>query len=106
VLCHDDLGIEHVLVDGDGAVTGVIDWSDAAVADPAGDLGRILRDLGPDALDAALAAFAPDDPEPLRRRAAFRARCGALEDLAYGLDEGRPAHVDKVLVALPWLFPA
>ena len=41
VLCHDDLGAEHVLVDDDGTVTGVIDWSDAAVADPAGDLGRI-----------------------------------------------------------------
>jgi aminoglycoside phosphotransferase (APT) family kinase protein len=106
VLCHDDLGIEHVLADGDGAVTGVIDWSDAAVADPAGDLGRILRDLGPGALDAALAALAPDDPEAVGERAVLRARCGALEDLAYGLGEGRPAYVDKVLVALPWLFPA
>lgn len=84
VLCHDDLGIEHVLVDDAGAVTGVIDWSDAAVADPAGDLGRIHRDLGP---------------------AVFRARCGALEDLAYGLDEDRPAHMAKVSTALPWLFP-
>jgi aminoglycoside phosphotransferase (APT) family kinase protein len=106
VLCHDDLGIEHVLVDEGGAVTGVIDWSDAAVADPAGDLGRILRDLGPDALDAALAALAPGEPEAVRRRAVFRARCGALEDLAYGLHEERPTHAAKVLVALPWLFPA
>ncbi|HTI33860.1 MAG TPA: aminoglycoside phosphotransferase family protein [Miltoncostaea sp.] len=105
VLCHDDLGIEHVLVDGDGAVTGVIDWSDAAVTDPAGDLGRIHRDLGPAALDAALAAFGAADPAVTRLRAVFRARCGAIEDLAYGLDEDRPAHVAKVVAALPWLFP-
>jgi aminoglycoside phosphotransferase (APT) family kinase protein len=46
--CHNDLGIEHVLVEPQTmAITGVIDWSDAAVADPARDLGLILRDLGP-----------------------------------------------------------
>ena len=105
VLCHDDLGIEHVLVDGAGAVTGVIDWGDAAVADPAGDLGRIHRDLGPAALDAALARLAPADPAATRARAVFRARCGAVEDLAYGLEEDRPAYVAKVVAALPWLFP-
>ena len=91
-------------MDADGAVTGVIDWSDAAVADPAGDLGRIHRDLGPAALDAALAALRPADPAGVRERAVFRARCGAVEDLAYGLDEDRPAYVTKVMVALSWLF--
>jgi aminoglycoside phosphotransferase (APT) family kinase protein len=36
VFAHDDLGIEHVLVDPDThAVTGVIDWADAALVDPA-----------------------------------------------------------------------
>jgi aminoglycoside phosphotransferase (APT) family kinase protein len=104
VLCHDDLGIEHVLVDAGGAVAGVIDWGDAAVADPAGDLGRILRDLGPAAFDAALAVLAPGDPGAVRERAVFRARCGAIEDLAYGLEEDRPAYVAKSVSALPWLF--
>ncbi len=104
VLCHDDLGAEHVLVDGAGTVTGVIDWSDAAVADPAGDLGRILRDLGPAALDAALAALAPPEPGPTRTRVAFRARCGALEDMAYGLDADRPAYVARSVTAMGWLF--
>ena len=103
VLCHDDLGIEHVLVDERGAVTGVIDWSDAAVADPAGDLGRILRDLGPAALDAALAAFPSPDREATRTRALFRARCGAVEDMAYGLDADRPAYVARSVTALGWL---
>lgn len=92
-------------MDGAGAVTGVIDWGDAAVADPAGDLGRIHRDLGPAALDAALAALAPADPAATRARAVFRARCGAVEDLAYGLDEDRQPYVAKVVTALPWLFP-
>jgi aminoglycoside phosphotransferase (APT) family kinase protein len=104
VLCHDDLGAEHVLVDGAGTVTGVIDWSDAAIADPAGDLGRILRDLGPAALDAALAELAPPEPRATRARTVFRARCGALEDMAYGRDADRPAYVSRAVAALGWLF--
>jgi aminoglycoside phosphotransferase (APT) family kinase protein len=104
VFCHDDLGAEHVLVDADGTVTGVIDWSDAVVGDPAGDLGRILRDLGPAALDAALAALDPPEPRATRARAVFRARCGALEDMAYGRDADRPAYVARSVTALGWLF--
>ena len=46
-LAHNDLGAEHVLVDpATLAVTGIIDWSDAARADPAAEVGRLLRDLG------------------------------------------------------------
>jgi aminoglycoside phosphotransferase (APT) family kinase protein len=47
VFSHNDLGIEHVLVDPESlAVTGIIDWSDAALCDPAHDYGLIFRDLG------------------------------------------------------------
>ncbi|WP_198170984.1 phosphotransferase family protein [Actinoplanes awajinensis] len=95
VFSHNDLGIEHVLVDAAGEVTGVIDWSDAALVDPACDLGRLFRDLGPAAL--------PGDPS-LRDRAVFYARCGVLEDLAYGLEAGRIRYVEKSLRALGWLF--
>ena len=34
------------------AVTGVLDWGDAAITDPAYDIGLLYRDLGPAALDA------------------------------------------------------
>jgi aminoglycoside phosphotransferase (APT) family kinase protein len=108
VLTHHDLGIEHVLVDpATWTVTGVVDWSDAAVTDPAHDFGLILRDLGPEALDAALAAHGTTarDDEALRDRAAFHARCGLLEDLAHGLRTGRHAYVGKSLAALARLFP-
>ena len=45
---HNDLGIEHVLIDPVAwTVTGIIDWSDAAIADPARDFGLLYRDLGP-----------------------------------------------------------
>ncbi|BCY10825.1 phosphotransferase family protein [Actinoplanes sp. L3-i22] len=99
---HNDLGIEHVLVDPrTGAVTGIIDWSDAALVDPAYDYGLLFRDLGPVALPP------DDDIEPgIRERAVFFARCSVLEDLAYGVETGRQRYTDKSLAALSWLFPA
>ena len=38
VVCHGDLHVRHLLVDRDGAATGVIDWGDLSLADPAVDL--------------------------------------------------------------------
>ena len=108
VVAHNDLGIEHVLVDpATWHVTGVIDWTDAALTDPARDFGPVYRDLGPDALDAALRAYGAGGPgrRGLRRRARFYARCGVLEDLAYGLDTGKNAYVTKSIAALGFLFP-
>jgi aminoglycoside phosphotransferase (APT) family kinase protein len=109
VFSHNDLGIEHVLVDpAMWTVTGVIDWSDAAIVDPAYDFGLLYRDLGPAALDTALAAYRTDthDVGALRDRAVFFGRCGVIEDLAYGVQTGRHRYVDKSLAALEWLFPA
>lgn len=98
VFSHQDLGSEHVLVDpGTGTVTGIIDWADAAVGDPARDPGLILRDLGP----AALGPLAPG----LRERATFYARCGLIEDFAYGLSTGRREYTNQSLAALKRLFP-
>ncbi|MBF6078585.1 phosphotransferase family protein [Nocardia beijingensis] len=108
VFSHNDLGIEHVLVEPVSAtVTGVIDWSDAAIADPAYDFGLIYRDLGPSALDAALRAYraSAEDSRAIRERAAFYARCGVLEDLAYGIENGLRGYLDKSLAALTWLYP-
>jgi aminoglycoside phosphotransferase (APT) family kinase protein len=91
VFCHNDLGTEHVLVDPDTReVTGVIDWTDAAMADPAYDLGLLYRDLGPQ--------VAPSEA------AVFYARCAVLEDLKYGVDEGREMYKNNALAALAWLF--
>jgi aminoglycoside phosphotransferase (APT) family kinase protein len=104
VLSHLDLGSEHVLVDpSTWQVRGVIDWGDAAIGDPAYDLGLILRDLGPRGLDAALRARGGAAAGE-RDRAAFHARCGVLEELAYGLETNRRVYATKSLAALGWLF--
>ncbi|MDQ1679568.1 MAG: hypothetical protein QOI42_427 [Frankiaceae bacterium] len=82
--CHNDLGSEHLLV-ADGVLTGVIDWSDAAVTDPAYDWGLVLRDLGPAVLDAGLRHYERPFADADRERALFYARCAWLEDFAYGV---------------------
>ena len=100
VLAHTDLGAEHLLA-ADGRLTGVIDWSDAAVTDPALDFARPYRDFGPAFLDEVLRAYGRDS-SAFRRRITFFARCAALEDLAYG----DPAYTGPAARSLTWLFPA
>jgi aminoglycoside phosphotransferase (APT) family kinase protein len=107
VFSHNDLGIEHVLVDpATWNVTGIIDWSDAAIVDPAHDFGLLYRDLGP-AIAAAIGSYRSDvnDVVAVGERATFYARCSVFEDLAHGMVTGQDRYVDKSLAALEWLFP-
>ncbi|WP_392961024.1 phosphotransferase family protein [Streptomyces sp. LN245] len=104
---HNDLGIEHVLIDpATWTVTGIIDWSDAAVVDPAYDFGLLYRDLGPAATRAAIRSYRTDahDLAALGERAVFYARCSVFEDLAHGIETGQGKYVDKSLAAMEWLF--
>ncbi|WP_088282817.1 phosphotransferase [Kineosporia sp. A_224] len=104
VPAHNDLGAEHLLVEG-GRLTGVLDWSDAALADPAVDVARLLRDLGPEFVAGLMARYrGPIDPG-FDERVLFYARCAALEDLAFGAETGRQEYVDNALRAVGWLFP-
>ena len=106
LLAHNDLGAEHVLVDpGTLAITGIIDWSDAARADQAAELGRLLRDLGPDRLDAVLDGMGATTAERpgLVARGWCYARCLVLEDLAYAVRR-RPDLVAMERASLTALF--
>jgi aminoglycoside phosphotransferase (APT) family kinase protein len=85
LLCHNDLGAEHLLVDDSGALTGIIDWTDAAHTDPARDIAAIYRDLGPAV--AVAVAQAAEIPDPaVMQRAHFLARCKWIEDFAYAVE--------------------
>lgn len=105
---HNDLGAEHILVDDRGAVTGIIDWTDAALTDPARDIGSLYRDLGPDAavgVGEALNGPLTDDEV---RRIRFHARCRWLEDVAYGIAEpmGRRPYLDNAWSTFDHTFSA
>jgi aminoglycoside phosphotransferase (APT) family kinase protein len=102
--CYNDLGAEHLLVDAStGTVTGIIDWTDAAVTDPVRDLAPIYRDLGPEVFERTLRCYEAPFDEADRDRAAFYARCKLLEDVAYAFStsgarryaEAALAHLDR-----------
>ena len=104
VLAHADLGAEHLL-EHDGLLTGVIDWSDAAITDPALDFARLYRDFGPTFLSSVVEAYGGlDDPEAAMARITFFARCAALEDFAHGRRSGRSEYAHAAEHALSRLF--
>jgi aminoglycoside phosphotransferase (APT) family kinase protein len=103
--CHNDLGAEHLLVDPrTSTLTGVIDWTDAAVTDPAHDFALIYRDLGPAVFEQTVSHYDLDFDETDRARVLFYARCALIEDLAYGLSTGPRHYADAALAHLTRTF--
>jgi aminoglycoside phosphotransferase (APT) family kinase protein len=104
-LCHNDLGAEHLLVDEmTSAVTGIIDWSDAALGDPALDFARIYRDVGPGFVFMTLVHYQAHWSPAEMERVVFYARCALLEDLAYSFHTGFHRYADAGLAHLDRTF--
>lgn len=57
VMTHGEIYPAHVLLDDDGAVTGVLDWTTARVDDPARDLAAQYGAAGEAMLHAAVVAY-------------------------------------------------
>lgn len=93
VLAHADLGDEHLLVDPEsGALTGVIDWADATIGDPAMDFAGFLNALGDEGAQRALATYdAPADARILTR-AALYAAASPLHELIFAAETDNQAH--------------
>lgn len=89
-LVHGDLGPEHVLSQ-DGALSGVIDFSDAHIGDPAIDLGWSLHGTPPE-FAAALAAEYGVTPA-LRRRSLIWHQLGPWHEVTHGPNIDEPALV-------------
>lgn len=85
VLLHGDLHVRHVLVAADGAVTGVIDWGDTGLGDPAVDLMIGYAAFAGAAREAFLGAYGPvEDGSDARARAVAVNVCAALLESAIG----------------------
>ncbi|AZK94673.1 phosphotransferase family protein [Streptomyces tsukubensis] len=91
VLLHNDLKGEHLLIGDDGEITGVLDWTDAALGDPAEDIAGLAISIGAPAAvrAAALASYGPE----VCLRGLWLARCDTLVRLAerlHGSDDDSP----------------
>ena len=102
---HNDLGDEHVLVQAEtGVVTGVIDWTDAAVGDPALDFARLWAWQGEAFTKVMLDEYGlPADPLMLDR-IRYRGVCTAVGTLFYGWRSGDDQYCNSGLAWLRRIF--
>jgi aminoglycoside phosphotransferase (APT) family kinase protein len=101
VVIHNDFAAEHVLVDArTSTISGVIDWSDVAIGDPAADFAGLFHWGGEELAEAVAAAYAGSLDAGALIRARYLGACRGAMDVAFGLDEGRPEYVAAGLRAL------
>ena len=87
-LVHGDLHFRHLLVDGRGA-SGVIDWGDVCLADPAIDLPLLWSFVPPQGRPAFLDAYGPVNENQLRLSRLLSVQlCAVLAH--YGHSETQP----------------
>jgi len=103
VLCHNDLGIEHILVE-DDKITGIIDFGGNALADRGCEFARLYRDLGDEKLDLIIDNYSANgiNKLELRERAVYYGKCLLFEDLFYGAEQD--IYRKKCISALGWMF--
>jgi aminoglycoside phosphotransferase (APT) family kinase protein len=100
-LIHNDLAAEHILLDArTHAITGVIDWSDAAIGDPSTDFAGLFHWGGEAFARAVVNAYCGSPDERALNRARYLAACRGAMDVAFGLEFGRPHYVANGLRAL------
>ena len=88
VLVHGDLHLRHLLVLPDGRPSGVIDWGDTCLADPAVDLCLAYAAFDGRAREALLAEYGPVDAErELRARSLAVGLCAGLARAAQATGE-------------------
>jgi macrolide phosphotransferase len=102
-LVHGDLHAGHILVDADVRVTGLLDWTEAEVGDPAADFTLLYAIFGEAALDTLLERY-----NDAGGRTWPRMRDHVVELLAtypvtiamFALRTGNEAHIEMARMAL------
>lgn len=99
VVVHGDLHVRHLLVDQAGRASGVIDWGDLCLADPAVDLSLAYAGFVGPARVELLDAYGPVDPErEVRARVLAVFLCALLAD--YAAVERRPRLLREAVAGL------
>jgi aminoglycoside phosphotransferase (APT) family kinase protein len=101
-VCHGDLHFRQLLVDG-STLTGIVDWVDLCLGDPAVDLSLVFGFLPPEGRREFFAEYGD-----VEAASVFRARVLALNLMAvlvrYGHDEGMPGVEAEALASLARVF--
>jgi aminoglycoside phosphotransferase (APT) family kinase protein len=108
---HGDLAAEHILVDRAGPrgpdqarVSGVLDWAESRVADPADDLAWVVLGASPEALDTVLEAYAMGRREQpdryLLERASLAGELALVRWLLSGVASDDQSVIDRAVWAM------
>ena len=106
-LHHADLGTSHVLCDA-GRVTGVIDWTDARIGDPALDLWWLARDWSSSFVQGIAGGYERAGhviDDAVLRRAGFWYFAGPWHEVLYGLGPGEDTFVASGLAGIRSRLP-
>jgi aminoglycoside phosphotransferase (APT) family kinase protein len=100
-LLHHDLAAEHILVDPEtGNLTGVIDWSDVALGDPALDFAGLWACQGDGFVTETLTWYTHPTDSGLWDRIRYRGVCAAVGTAYYGAKTNGRQYLES---GLSWL---
>ncbi len=94
---HNDLGAVHLIVR-DGELSGIIDWTDMMIGDPAIDFAPVLTGAGETALALVLSHYQRPPGNAFDRRVRYYACVSPLHDVLHGLAINEEAIVRDGLV--------
>jgi aminoglycoside phosphotransferase (APT) family kinase protein len=87
-LVHNDLWAEHILVDSrSGRVSGIIDWGDTAIGDPAIDFACLYTWYGKSWLENVLAHYTGKLDAEIISRSRYLAMCVAIHCITLGRED-------------------
>jgi len=105
VLIHGDLGCEHIFCDPlRGVLTGVIDWGDATIGDPALDFVGLQSGRGREFTERVLASYQGTVDIAFWRRLDFYLRYLPYSELLYGSYSANEKFITKGIEGLRAMF--
>ncbi len=106
VLVHQDLMPHHILYEKtDGRITGVIDWTDAVIGDPAIDFAGLIGAFGDEFTDQIIECYNGDVTETLKDRARFYSAIVPFHGMRSGIVEGVGARLQEALAQIRRRLP-
>ncbi len=99
VFIHHDLGADgHILCDpARGKITGIIDWGDAVIGDPAIDFTGLYWDCGEKFAKKALAKYDGTVDDTFWERTVFYYKIGGFYEIEHGMVTDDEVHIKKGL---------
>ncbi len=98
---HGDLSPDHLLADTQQlCLTGVIDWGDTRIGDPAWDFVYIYEDYGPKTLTALLDRYDAGNADLLARKVRLYQQLNTMDYCLGMLSDGDEEHIHEALALL------